>query len=432
MNAAARVAVVGAGKMGLPIACKFASRGARVTACDTNADLVARVMAGECPFDEPGLAEMLAQLRADGKLDATTDTAAAVAASDVVVVIVPVLLTADRRADLAIIESVTDTIAANIKRGALVVYETTLPVGTSRLFAARIAAGAKLAAGTDFHVAFSPERVKSRHVLAKLGETPKVVGGLSAACLERAKQFYAHHLGAPVIDVGSLEAAELAKLADMVYRDANIALSNELARYAEAVGVDYEAVRVAANTSGEAHLLLPGIGVGGHCTPVYPWFLIRDAEQRHAAQRIADVSRAINDTQAEHAIARLERERGSLLGKRVLILGLGFRPEVKEHAMSPSFLVRDSLARRGADVRLHDPLYAADELRALGFEPHRGSPWDRWAEMLVLVTAHREYAAPDWPKLAQSGVEAVVDGRNAWNAEAARAAGIAVVRIGRP
>lgn len=426
----ARVAIVGAGKMGLPIACLMASRGETVVACDPNAALVARIRAADCPFDEPGLAKMLRATRADGTLDATTDTAAAVSRSDVVVVIVPVLLTAEREADLRIVESVADTIADSMRPGTLVVFETTLPVGTTRVLGERLAARSGKIAGKDFHLAFSPERVKSRHVLEKLGETPKVVGGFSPECARRAEEFYARALGAPTIDVGSLEAAEFAKLADMIYRDANIALANELAGYADRIGVDFGAVRAAANTSGEAHLLLPGIGVGGHCTPVYPWFAIRDAERREVALSIASAARTLNDGQADRAVERLEREWASLRGKRVLVLGLGFRPEVKEHTMSPAFLVRDALAMRGATIRLHDPLYGFDEIRAQGFDPH-SSPGDAWAEALVLVTNHAEYARPDWKRLAANGVAAVLDGRNAWNRDDVKTAGIRYVGIGR-
>src|SRR5262249_40207669 len=155
------------------------------------------------------------------------------------------------------------------------------------------------------------ERVKSLLVFAHLTKNPKVVGGLTPAAAERAEAFYREYLGAPVRNVGSLEAAELVKLAGMVYRDVNIALSNELARYAEAAGLDFYPVREAANTDGEAALLMPGIGVGGHCTPVYPYFLIRDGERRGIPTPLAHFSRQINDGQCAHQLDRLERAAGA-------------------------------------------------------------------------------------------------------------------------
>jgi nucleotide sugar dehydrogenase len=426
-----RVAVIGAGKMGLPLACQFASRGAHVLACDVRPDLVAAINRGECPIDEPGVPELLAGVVREGRLRATTGTPAAVAESEVIVVIVPALLTPEPDADISILAAVSEQIAEGLRPRSMVSYETTLPVGCTRRHFLPILERSGLWAGTDFDVVFSPERVKSQLVLDHLTRTPKVVGGLTPAAAERAGDFYGRYLGAPVINVGSLEAAELVKLAGMLYRDVNIALSNELARYAEAVGVDLHRVIAAVNNDGEANLLQPGIGVGGHCTPVYPYFLIRDAERQGFPATLAERSRRINDDQARHILDRLERHWKSLRGRRVLILGLAFRPRVKEHILSPAFLLAEELRRRGADVRLHDPLYDDDDLRGHGFTP--GSLDDRPApEVVILNTAHPEHAGLDLAALAASGVAAVVDGRASWSPEAAHRAGLIYVGVGRP
>ena len=174
------VAVVGAGKMGLPLACVFARNGADVVACDIKQDVVDAINAGRCPIDEPGVPEILAAQAAEGRLRATTDTAGAAAHSDVVVVIVPVMLTPERTADLRAIESVTRQIAKGMRRGALVSYETTLPVGGTRRLLALLEAGG-LRGGQDFDLVFSPERVKSQRVIERLTENPKIVGGLTPA-----------------------------------------------------------------------------------------------------------------------------------------------------------------------------------------------------------------------------------------------------------
>jgi nucleotide sugar dehydrogenase len=426
-----RVAVIGAGKMGLPLACQFAARGAQVLACDVRPDLVAAINRGECPIDEPGVPELLAGVVRDGRLRATTGTPGAVAESEIIVVIVPALLTPEPDADVSILAAVSEQIAEGLRPGSMVSYETTLPVGCTRRQFLPILERSGLRAGTDFDLVFSPERVKSQLVLDHLTRTPKVVGGLTPAAAERGADFYARYLGAPVINVGSLEAAELVKLAGMLYRDVNIALSNELARYAEAVGVDLHRVIAAANNDGEANLLQPGIGVGGHCTPVYPYFLIRDAERRGMPATLAERSRRINDDQARHTLDRLERHWKPLRGRRVLILGLAFRPRVKEHILSPAFLLAEELRRRGAEVRLHDPLYDADELRGHGFTP--GSPADRpGPEVVILNTAHPEYAELDLATLAAGGVAAIVDGRSLWSPEVARQAGLVYLGVGRP
>jgi nucleotide sugar dehydrogenase len=424
------VTVVGAGKMGLPIACQIASRGAHVTACDINESLVATINRGECPFDEPGLAELLQAAVADGRMVATTDLSAAAATSDVVIVIVPVLVTADRTADLGHMRTVSKTIGRSMKPGTIVIYETTLPVGGTRSLLPLLEAGG-LRAGVDFDLVFSPERVKSRLVLKHLSTTPKVVGGHTQGAAVRAAAFYRDHLQSPVIDVGSLEAAELAKLAGMVYRDVNIALANELSRYAELVGVDFGAVAAAANTDGEAALLLPGIGVGGHCTPVYPYFLAKDAADRGLDAELTTAARRINDTQPQAALRRLEAQWQPLSGRSVLLLGLGFRPDVKEHTCSPAFQLRSALSERNAIVRLHDPLYSPAEITGHGFTPGDiGAP--EAPEVLVLVTAHRAYRELDFAALAARGLKAVVDGRNVWDPAKVRAAGLVYIGIGRP
>lgn len=427
--------MVGAGKMGLPLACAFASHGAEVVACDINAAVVDAINAGRCPIEEPGVRELLARGRAAGLLSASTDTAAAAAGSDVVVVIVPALLGDDRDVDTRPLEAASRDIARGLRPGTLVSYETTMPVGgTRRLLLPALESGG-LRAGTDFQLAFSPERVKSGSALRKLSATPKIVGGIDAASSARAAAFYRQYLGTEVVEVGGLEAAEMVKLAGMVYRDVNIALANELAGYAEAAGVDLAALIPAVNTDGESALLSPGIGVGGHCTPVYPHFLIQDAARRGVSASLAERGRRINDRQAAHALDGLERDWGELRGRRALVLGLAFRPGVKEHTLSSAFLIGHELRARGADVRLHDPLFSDEELSSLGFQAggFEPDPNEAWTpEVLVLNTAHPEYARLSWIRLRERGLQAVIDGRNFWDPATVRAAGLHYRGIGRP
>ncbi len=419
------VVVIGAGKMGLPLACQIASMGGHVTACDVSQRVVDIINRGECPFEEPGVPELLKVQVEAGRLKASTNTTEAVRTADMIIIIVPVHLTESRHADLGIIEDVTRAIAAGLQKGAMVTYETTLPVGTTRGFIPLLEESG-LKAGVDFDLVFSPERVKSKLVLDHLAKTPKIVGGLTEAAGTRAAEFYTTYLGAEAMDVGSLEASEFAKLSGMVYRDANIAIANELSRYAEALGIDYARVAKATNTDGEAYLLSPGIGVGGHCTPLYPYFLIRDAEERGLTADIPVLARKINDGQAEHLVSRLERAWQSLSGKRVTILGLGFRPGVKEHTLSPAFIVQEVLKAHGAVVSLNDSLYSDDEIRGHGFTPSGIA-----GEVLVLVTQHPEFADLDFATLKASGVEAILDGRAFWNPEAVRAAGLFYLSVGR-
>lgn len=416
--------------MGLPLACRFAQRGARVLACDVNPAAVEAINRGRPLIDEPGVTGALRAALKNGRLAATTDTRGAVSKSGVVVVIVPVLLTAGRRADLSTLEAATMEVAAGLTAGALVSYETTIPVGTTRAGLKPLLEASGLKAGKDFDLAFSPERVKSGSVLANLALTPKIVGGFNGRSTRRAARFYSRFLGAPVLALDSLEEAEFAKLAGMVYRDVNIALANDLSRYAQAAGLELEPVIAAANTDGESSLLRPGIGVGGHCTPVYPYFLTHHARELGVPQRIAEASRRINDGQSAHQVERLAALWGPLAGKSALILGLGFRPEVKEHACSSAFLLQEALRERQASVGLHDPHYAREEIVSLGFRP--GSLDERPApELLILNTAHRAFAKLDFNRLRRRGAKAVLDGRNFWDPEKVRRAGLFYMGIGR-
>lgn len=424
-----KVTVIGAGKMGLPLACQFANQGASVVVCDIRKSVVETINQGICPIDEPGVPELLKEAVANGTLYASTDTTAAVAQSQVIVVIVPVLLTSDLDAELSIIESVSRQIAEGLKPGAMVSYETTLPVGgTRRLVPILESSGLK--AGKDFHLAFSPERVKSQLVLKKLTLTPKIVGGITPEAAKYAEEFYSKYLGAPVINVKTLEAAEMVKLAGMIYRDVNIALANELARYADRVGIDFIDVVEAANTNGEASLLSPGIGVGGHCTPVYPYFLIRDSQRKGILNLLAEQARQINDSQPSYILDLLESRWRSLHGHKALILGLGFRPQVKEHIFSPAFQLRDELTKREIEVQIHDPFYSDDEIRELGFVPCKLTD-SNLPEIVILNTAHSIYYDLDFQLLAKKGVRAIVDGRDMWNSEKIRSTGLVYIGVGK-
>jgi nucleotide sugar dehydrogenase len=423
-----RVTVVGGGRMGLPLACMFGKNGASVKVSDVNAALVASLQSGSCPYEEPGLANLVRQLHADGRLRATTDTKVAVSESDVIVVIVPAHLTEKRDIDFAILRSASVEVGQGLRAGALVIYETTVSAGgTRRNLIPVLEECSGLKAGKDFFVGYSPERVKANLVLKRLETTPKVVGGFDAASCEKAAAFYRRYLNAPVDDVGTLEAAEMTKLLGMLYRDVNIALANELAAFCELAGVDFERVRLAANRDGEAHVLLPGIGVGGHCTPVYPYFLTRESRRLGLTQRISEAAREINDEQPMRHLKRIEMEWKPLEGKRVHLLGLAFRPGVKVDTFSPAYPLRDQLRDLRAVVTLEDPYYDNGELQRAGFEPGTATG----ADVVVLNTAHGQYANPDFTAWQRSGVGVVLDGRNFWNQADAEAAGLLYLGVGR-
>lgn len=423
------IVVVGGGKMGLPLACIFADRGAKVVVCDKNAVIVDAINRGIDPHDEPEQDTFVRKGHESGRLSASTDTTAAVREADVVVVLVSAMLTPHRDIDWTNLVAASKDVSKSLRRGALVSYETTLPIGGCRGTLVPVLETGGLKAGTDFRVVFSPERVKSRLVFARLSETPKVVGGMDQASAKAGVEFYARWLGAPVINVGSLEAAEMVKLGGMIYRDMNIAIVNELARVAERLGLDLWSIIEAANTDGETFMLRPGIGVGGHCTPVYPYFLVNGAARLGMPVDLFARGRAINEDQPRRNIERLEEALGNLQEKRVHILGLGFRPQVREDAYSPAVPLKDLLSEAGAVVTLEDPLYDDEALRKRGFLPGQVT---LGTHAVVLNTAHPEFLNPNFSTWRDYGVQAVLDGRAVWNPERVTAAGLTYLCVGKP
>lgn len=415
------ITVVGLGKIGLPLAVQYARSGHQVLGADVSEQTVETVNAGVEPFPgEADLAEHLADAVRGGSLRATTDTADAVRQSEVVVVVVPLFVDEEARPDFGWMDSATDDIARGLQPGTLVSYETTLPVGTTRVrWKPRLEAGSGLTEGIDFHVVFSPERVLTGRVFADLRKYPKLVGGLSAEGAARAVEFYEAALqfderpdlkrGNGVWDLGSAEAAEMAKLAETTYRDVNIGLANQFGAFAARAGIDVYEVIEASNSQPYSHIHRPGIAVGGHCIPVYPrlylWndpdaTVVRAAREANAGMPAYTVGLAVGAAG------------GDLTGRRVAVLGASYRGGVKETAFSGVFATVEALRAAGADVAVHDPLYSAEELAGYGWAAHAlGDP----ADVVVVQADHDEYrelAATDFP-----GAQVVVDGRNVLDRE---------------
>ena len=437
---AGSVALVGAGKMGLPLAAQFASHGWQVTAVDVNPAVVEAINAGRSHVaEEPGLVEAVAAAHASGRLGATTDGTAASRSAHVVVVIVPVMLNDRQQPDYRYMDAAVAAIGPGLRPGSLVIFETTLPVGDTRVrFTPALEAASGLTVDEDLFVAFSPERLLSGHVFQNLATYPKLVGGIGPASTARAAAFYASVLDAEVVAMSNAEAAEFAKLAETTYRDVNIALANEFANYAERVGVDIQEVIAAANSQPYSHIHQPGIGVGGHCIPVYPHFLLSRAPE----MTLVDASRKANDGQVDRAIETLQDALGSvggggglggpgggLDGAEVLVLGLTYRDGVKELAYSRAIPLIQGLRARGARVLAFDPLLDDDEIVQVGAVPW---PWGSAApsvRAIVTQTADPVFASldPGWfPDL-----RVVLDGRNSLR-ELALPAGVAYHGIGVP
>jgi nucleotide sugar dehydrogenase len=416
-----KIAVIALGKIGLPLAVQFASKGHEVVGVDVNRQVVDLINAGTEPFPgEARLQEQLSALVPAGKLRATTDYADAVPDADVVVLVVPLFVDADANPDFGWMDAATAELAKHLTPGTLVSYETTLPVGTTRTrWKPALESASGLVEGQDFHLVFSPERVLTGRVFEDLRKYPKLVGGLSEEGAAKAVEFYQAVLDFDertdlvrpngVWDLGSAEASEMAKLAETTYRDVNIGLANQFARYAATAGIDIYQVIEAANSQPYSHIHTPGIAVGGHCIPVYPrLYLWNDPEAT-----VVRAARAANADMPAYTIGLLEGAYGDLTDARVVVLGAAYRGGVKETAFSGVFDAVKALELRGATALVHDPLYTDEELQKLGFQPyHLGEP----ADAAVVQADHAEYRTlgpQDLP-----GVRVFIDGRRVSSPEA--------------
>lgn len=420
------VTVVGLGKIGLPLAAVFANSGNfHVIGTDKNSKVIETVNQGISHIqNEPGLDQLVTNAWKAGTLKATTNTTKAVSQSDVVVVIVPVLVKEQNEINYEYIDSAVEDIGKGIKKGTLVIFETTLPAGDTRnRFGKRIEELSGLTLGTDFYLGYSPERVYSNRIIKDLTNYPKIVSGDNEKSLEMVISFYKSTLNCDILPVSNLETAEFTKVAEAVYRDVNIALVNELAIYADSLGVNIKEVIQAANSEPFSHLHLPGVGVGGHCIPVYPYFFIN----KGLNNGLVSFSRTVNDSMAKYAVNLVENHFGSLEKKNILILGLSFRENVKETTKSSTLLLSEELKRRGTTVYVDDPLYTADEIASFKVKPFANEDINK-IDAIILQAFHDDYKNLKFENF--SNCQLVLDGRNALDKKQIEALGMYYRGIG--
>jgi UDP-N-acetyl-D-mannosaminuronic acid dehydrogenase len=392
------VAVYGLGKMGLPLAVVYAGVTGNVIGADIDPDVVVSINTGNCPVEnEPGLADAVPAAVDAGALRATPEPAVAADNARVHVVIVPTLIDGDDQPDLAPVRAVTKAIGDNLQAGDTVVVESTVPPGTCRdVIEPTLAAHSGLDPDA-FGLAFCPERTASGRALKDIRSAyPKVVGGRDAESTRVAELVYGEITTNDVLPVADATTAECVKVFEGVYRDVNIALANELARFGEELGVDIREAIAVANTQPFCDIHDPGPGVGGHCIPYYPYFLINGCAT--PAPLLAQ-ARAVNDGMAAHTVERLARafdRRGKRLdGSHVLLLGVTYRPGVDETRASPAIGIAEQLRERDVTVSAVDPV--CSDMSGLAATPTR---IDRMGSLdldaAVLVTPQDAFGTVDW------------------------------------
>nr|WP_247005032.1 nucleotide sugar dehydrogenase [Halosolutus gelatinilyticus] len=405
------VAVYGLGKMGLPLAAVYAETTGNVTGVDVDPEVVETVTAGESHVvGEPGLDDLVAEQVAADRLDATTDGPTAARKARIHVIIVPTLLDDENRPDLTTVEAVADDIAVGLDPGDLVIAESTLPPRTCR-----DVLGPHLASESDldpdeFGLAFCPERTSSGTALRDIrGRYPKVVGGVDDESTRAAAIVYDELSDNEVRPVSDATTAESVKVFEGIYRDVNIGLANELGRLADELEISVREAIETANDLPMCQLHDPGPGVGGHCIPYYPHFLLSQAEEPMAVTRTA---RRVNDEMPSVVVDRLERELAvagaDLADASIVVLGLTYRPGVEETRASPALGVIEALTDHGADVAGVDPLVDPADYGARPVSI--GALPDESFDAAVLVTPQEAFDEIPWDELDPM---VVVDGRDA-------------------
>ncbi|OYT27136.1 MAG: NDP-sugar dehydrogenase [Candidatus Altiarchaeales archaeon ex4484_96] len=419
------VGVYGLGKMGLPLAGVFAESGARVFGADINPGVVDSINKGTNPvIGEPGLDELISRVSSEGKLSASTSLSEVASKAVLHVILVPTLVK-DGVVDLSVVESVASELSKGLKKGDVVVTECTMPPG-STMSLISLLEGSGLKAGVDFGLAHCPERTMSGSALRDIkGEYPKVVGCLDDASSKAVYGIYSVINLRGVINVSDIRSAECVKVFEGVYRDVNIGLANELTFVCERLGVDSLEVFDVANSQPYCHIHRPG-GVGGHCIPFYPFFVMDDETD------LLRVARALNDSVALKLVDEAERLLGecsrSLDGARVLVLGLSFREGVKETIKSISLDLFAHLKQRGALVSCMDPLYTRDEVESFGVsyaDSFKGF------DCVLISTNHHEFRSLDWDTISKVlSYPVVVDGRQVVDPVKLKELGLLVYSLG--
>lgn len=374
-----KISVIGLGKAGLPLAAVIADAGIDVIGVDVNIKKVQMINKRINPIkEEPGLSELIKK-HGNQKLKATNNAIEAAKQSNVHIIVVPLFIDKNKKPDFSLIIKACKNVGKGLKKKDLVVLETTVPVKTTETLVKKILEKkSRLKAGKDFYLAYSPERIMTGYSISRFKEFPKLVGGINKESTEKAFEVYSKF--AKPIKVSSSRTAELAKIAEGVYRDVNIALANDLFKVSEHYDIDFWEMREIARHE-FCNILEPG-NVGGHCVPLYPWFLINELDVP-----LIKVARNLNDDMINYYAKKIEKFRP----KKVGIIGLSFREGVKEKAYSRSIALINLLKKKGYDVYGLDPLYSKEEIE----KEFNVDYLDDFTQMDAIILINKEYRYKD-------------------------------------
>jgi UDP-N-acetyl-D-mannosaminuronic acid dehydrogenase len=427
-----KICILGLGYIGLPTASTFAAHGVKVIGVDVNPHIVETLRRGEIHIHEPGLRDIVKAALTSGNFSVSTQPEEA----DAFIIAVPTPFHQNKfgdyngqqfkLADMGAVTSATEAIVPFLRKGNLVVLESTSPPRTTIELVAPILARSGLEAGRDFYLAYSPERVLPGQILRELIKNARVIGGVTPESAKAGADLYSIFVKGEIIQTDAT-TAEMVKLMENTYRDMNIAIANEFARLADKFGVDvWEAISL-ANRHPRVKILSPGPGVGGHCISVDPWFFVESAPE---LTPLIYTSRKVNDAQPHYVVGLVKRALGSLKDKKIAALGLAYKPDVDDLRESPAVEIVHLLQAEGAQVKAWEPFKPDANLEGI----HMASSLDdalKDSDAILLLVRHTEFINLKPADIAsKTKARAIIDTVNGWNVKEWQSAGFAVSRLG--
>jgi UDP-N-acetyl-D-mannosaminuronic acid dehydrogenase len=427
-----KICVIGLGYIGLPTASTFAAHGIHVLGVDISPHIIETINKGEIHIHEPGLLEEVQKAIHSGKFKAAIKPGEA----DAFIIAVPTPFRENKfgeyngltykLADMRAVISAAESIVPFLRKGNLVVLESTSPPRTTVDLVAPILARSGLEAGRDFHLAYSPERVLPGQIMRELIENARVIGGVTLESALAGRDLYATFVTGEIIQTDAT-TAEMVKLMENTYRDVNIAVANEFSRLADKFGVDvWEAISI-ANLHPRVKILNPGPGVGGHCISVDPWFFVEAAPE---LTPLIYHSRKVNDAQPHFVVKLVKRALGSLNQKKIAVLGLAYKPDVDDLRESPANEVVHILQHEGALVKAWEPFKPDANMPGIEMASSlEGAVKD--ADVILLLVNHTEFSQINPLEIAKkTSARIVVDTVNGWSKEKWENAGFTLFRLG--
>lgn len=427
-----KIAVIGLGHIGLPTAAIIAREGFEVLGVDLKDSIVAGVNSGSLVVREAGLEELIRKAVKKDLLKATTHAGEAVEKSDVVFVVVQTPIKDDKTPDLGPLEEACRGIARYLRKSQLIIIESTIPPGAIKGMILPILKSSGLSAGRDFYLAYSPERAMPTKTLAEIRGNPRLIGGINEESAEIAKELYRTFINGELL-LADIETVEVVKLIENTYRDVNIALANEIAKLCEGLGVDAIKAIELANKHPRVHLHHPGAGVGGHCIPKDPYFLLHKAAQLGLKLEVIEAARKINEAMPKHVVQLIEKALGSVNkmveNSKIAVLGIAYKGETDDVRGTPAKDIIEDLLRSRAFVYSHDPYVKQDFGEK--FSNNLGEVLKN-SDCVVLVTDHRLYKRMDLEEFGRT-IKApcvVVDARRILRPEEVKEQGMGYFGVG--